>query len=252
MTIPLKTGLVYGPVTSRRLGSSLGVNILPGGAKICNFNCVYCQYGWTRHVDLAAIPPQGWPAPAQIVEAVESTLAGGAAVDCITLAGNGEPTLHPRFADVVECLRDLRARRAPAARLAILSNSSTAHVPAIAAALQRLDDRYMKLDAGDEATLRTLNGATPKLAQIVDALHRMRDLVLQSLFTRDDSGTIDNSTDAAVASWLAAVRYIRPREVHVYTIDRPPAWRSLQPVPRAALQLIADRVRAAGIVATVF
>jgi wyosine [tRNA(Phe)-imidazoG37] synthetase (radical SAM superfamily) len=252
VTIPLQSGLVYGPIKSRRLGTSLGVNVLPGSTKICNFNCVYCQYGWTRHADLVALQRDDWPAPPAIASAVEAALNDAGPVDCITLAGNGEPTLHPAFDEIVERLRDVRSRCAPDARLGVLSNSSTAHRPAVAAALARLDDRYMKLDAGDDTVLRKLNGAQVPVSRMVDALHEMRGIVIQSLFARDETGKLDNSTNAAVAPWLAAVRYITPREVHIYTLDRPPAWTSLQPVPRTALDTIAAKVRAAGIEAWVF
>ena len=253
MTIPLQEGVVYGPVESRRLGASLGVNILPDARKVCNFNCPYCQYGWTPADPMGlAVPEESWPLPEVVGAAVEASLARYGAIDRITLAGNGEPTLHPDFSAIVELLRSVRDRRARHARLAILSNASTIADPDIAAALLRLDERYMKLDAGDQNMLRALNGTLVPIAQIVEGLARLNGVILQSMFTRDGARKIDNTTPEALDSWIAAVRRVRPRAVHIYTIDRSPAWKLLQPVPRAELEMIAKRVSAAGIVSVVF
>ena len=253
MTIPLQDGIVYGPVRSRRLGASLGVNILPDARKVCNFNCPYCQYGWTPlDAQGSALTEASWPPAGEVARAVEDALAQGGVVDRITLAGNGEPTLHPDFATIVERLREVRDRRAPSARLAILSNASTVSDPAIAAALVRHDERYMKLDAGDDATLLALNGSRVPIGRIVEGLARLKGVTLQSMFTRDTRGKIDNTTAAALHHWLAAVQRVGPSAVHVYTIDRSPAWKHLDAVPRAELEQIADRVRALSIDAMVF
>lgn len=253
MTIPLQAGIVYGPVKSRRLGASLGINILPDALKVCNFNCPYCQYGWTPADPKGlAVPEESWPLPETIAEAVDAALARNGAIDRITLAGNGEPTLHPDFRAVVERLRSVRDRRARHARLAILSNASTISDPDIVAALLRLDERYMKLDGGDQATLRALNGSMVPIAEIVEGLGRLDGVILQSMFTRDAMGKIDNTTPRAIDAWLSAVRRVGPRAVHVYTIDRSPAWKPLQAVPRAELEALAERVRALKISALVF
>jgi wyosine [tRNA(Phe)-imidazoG37] synthetase (radical SAM superfamily) len=251
MTVSLQRGLIYGPVGSRRLGRSLGINVLPGGAKICNFNCPYCQYGWTR----AATPHRDsadWPAPGAIAEALEEALASGVQADRLTLAGNGEPTLHPRFEEIVARLRRVRARFAPHARLVVLSNSSTLGRPDIVRALRRLDERYMKLDAGGDEMLRRINGITLSVGQIVDGLRSLESpIVLQAMFARD-RGRIDNTSAGAVTQWLGAVRAVAPLRVDVYTVDRPPAYTKLERVPRRILQEIADRVIQCGIDAAVY
>jgi wyosine [tRNA(Phe)-imidazoG37] synthetase (radical SAM superfamily) len=253
VTIPLQAGIVYGPVRSRRLGASLGVNILPDARKVCNFNCPYCQYGWTPADARGDDVPEGsWPPPDAIAAAVEASLVQAGAVDRITLAGNGEPTLHPAFGEVVDLLVGVRRRRAAAARLAILSNASTLDDPAVRAALLRLDERYMKLDAGDQATLRALNGSLVPIPRIVKGLAALNGVILQSMFTRDEHRKIDNTTPASIENWLDAVRRITPEAVHIYTIDRAPAWKPLRPVPRAELDALAERVRAEGISAVVF
>jgi wyosine [tRNA(Phe)-imidazoG37] synthetase (radical SAM superfamily) len=253
MTIPLQPGLVYGPVKSRRLGMSLGVNLLPECRKVCTFNCAYCQYGWTPPDPLGtSVLDENWASPDAVADAVDEALARAGGIDRITLAGNGEPTLHPDFRDVVERLRLVRNRRARYARLAVLSNASTLSDRSVVAALLRLDERYMKLDAGDDATLRKMNGSGVGIDAIVAGLKRVPDITLQALFTRDAEGKIDNTTDEAVDHWLKAVAAIRPSAVHIYTIDREPAWEALQRVPESMLQKIAGKVSAAGIRAVVF
>jgi len=255
--MPLQEGIVYGPVRSRRLGQSLGINILPGNVKLCTFNCSYCQYGWTR---TGAQHPRGvgdvWPSPSSIAKAVglrlRRALASGEAVHRLTLAGNGEPTLHPEFPEVVSRLRALRDAVQKGLPIAVLSNSSTLDRPEVVRALDRLDERYMKLDAGETALLRRVNAATMSVDQVVEGLRRLKDVVVQSMFVRDRLGRIDNAGDVAVAAWIGALARIQPLRVQVYSIDRAPAWPYLQAVPAHRLEEIARRARAAGIHADVF
>lgn len=253
--LPLQTDLVYGPVRSRRLGVSLGLNIFPARRKICNFNCAYCQYGWTRE-DESAVRAEEWPEPVAIADAVRQALEAlgrdGRPVDRLTLAGNGEPTLHPRFGEVVERLRDVRDECCKEARLAVLSNGGTLDRPAVVAALARIDDKYLKLDTVDSETFRRLNGARSGLPRLLDALRTISHVTIQSLFTRDAAGKIDNTTPEAVERWIAALKAIQPDAVHVYSLDRAPAWSALQVVARSELESIASRARAAGLNAMVF
>lgn len=243
----LQTTVVYGPVQSRRLGRSLGVNLAPGAFKACNFNCAYCQYGWT------ALPSRiAWPEPSTIVGAVEASLIANPNVDHVTLAGNGEPTLHPGFARIVDGLLQVRERRAPHARLAVLSNGSTLHRLDIVHALSTLDERHMKLDAGDATTLLRMNACPVSLGRLITDLKSLGRVVLQSMFVHDTNGTVDNTTPNALAAWLDAVKQIRPDAVHVYSLDRAPAMTSLRKVERLDLETIATRVATLGIKAEVF
>jgi wyosine [tRNA(Phe)-imidazoG37] synthetase (radical SAM superfamily) len=243
----LQAGVVYGPVQSRRLGRSLGVNLAPVGRKTCNFNCSYCQYGWTD------FPARGeWPAAAAVIDAVDRALAECPDVDHITLAGNGEPTMHPAFAPIAEGLFHVRARRAPQAKLALLSNGSTLNRLDVVYSLARFDERYMKLDAGDATTFRLLNAPSVTLGRLIADLRSVGHLTLQSMFVRDGERIVDNSTPRAVEAWLGAVDKIRPEAVHLYSLHRAPARASLVPVPALVLQEIADRVSALGIPAQVF
>jgi wyosine [tRNA(Phe)-imidazoG37] synthetase (radical SAM superfamily) len=255
--LPLQEGLVYGPVRSRRLGFSLGVNVLPRNLKTCTLNCSYCQYGWTKSPVKDGHEVQApWPSPAAIGKAVAQTLPrlahGRERLDHLTLAGNGEPTLHPQFAAVVAELKMARDASAPGLPIAVLSNSCTLDLPGVVDGLNDLDERYMKLDAGETALLRRVNASTLPIEQILGGLKRLKPFVVQALFVRDRLGRIDNATDLAVATWIAALRAVKPSAVHVYSIDRAPALPFLQPVPLDRLQEIARRAQAAGLSAVAF
>jgi wyosine [tRNA(Phe)-imidazoG37] synthetase (radical SAM superfamily) len=243
----LQTTVVYGPVQSRRLGRSLGVNLAPGAFKACNFNCAYCQYGWT------ALPSRiAWPDPAVVVSAVEAALIADPNVDHVTLAGNGEPTMHPAFARIVDGLLGVRTERAPKARLAVLSNGSTLNRMDVIHALSTLDERHMKLDAGDATTLLRMNACPVSLGRLITDLKGLDGIVLQSMFVHDVNGSVDNTTPSAVAAWLDAVQQIKPDAVHLYSLDRKPAMASLRRVDGPELDAIAMRVATLGIKAEVF
>jgi wyosine [tRNA(Phe)-imidazoG37] synthetase (radical SAM superfamily) len=243
----LQCGITYGPLESRRLGRSLGVNLAPAGRKTCNFNCAYCQYGWTD------FPARGeFPRPAEVIEAVDQALQRYPDVDAITFAGNGEPTLHPGFAPIVEGIFHVRARRAPKAKLALLSNASTLNRLDVVYSLSRFDVRCMKLDAGDATTFRLMNAAMVPLSRVVADLRAVGRLTLQSMFVRDREQTVDNTTPRAVAAWLEAVDRIRPESVDVYTLARTPARATLVAAPRDVLERIAERVLDLGIPARVY
>jgi wyosine [tRNA(Phe)-imidazoG37] synthetase (radical SAM superfamily) len=255
--MPLHEGIVYGPVRSRRLGRSLGINLTPAHLKLCSFNCSYCQYGWSDHARGAATPTfEHWPSPATVAKAVSGALkaiaAQGEHIERLTLAGHGEPTMHPKFKDVVAALRKVRDQLAPGVPLAVLSNASTLERADVREALAELDERYMKLDAGDTATLRSVNGATLSIEQLVAGLKKVPGIVIQSMFVKDRTGRIDNTGDLTVINWVGALDRIRPKAVQVYTIDRAPAFPYLQQVAPNRLREIAQRVRLAGFPCDVF
>jgi wyosine [tRNA(Phe)-imidazoG37] synthetase (radical SAM superfamily) len=173
-------------------------------------------------------------------------------IDRLTVAGHGEPTLHPEFAEIAMRLRSVRDRIAPGIPLAILSNSTTAAADDVRRGLGAFDERYMKLDAGDSATFATLNGGGRHLCDVLDVLRTLSPIIVQAMFVRDARGVVDNSGDAAIRAWLEALETIRATRVHIYTIDRSPALGSLSPVPPRRLREIAEQVRALGIHADVF
>ena len=253
----LHEGVVYGPIRSRRLGRSLGINLTPANAKLCSFNCTYCQYGWSkssRGEDRRSL--ESWPSPQVVVRAVSRVLrtfaARGESIDRLTLAGHGEPTMHPRFAEVVDALLALRDKVVPGVPIAVLSNASMLEHADVRTALATIDERYMKLDAGDAKVLRTINGSTMPIETIVQGLSAVKNIVVQAMFVKDRTGRIDNTTDLSVISWVVALQRIKPAAVHIYTIDRAPAWPYLQAVPAARLHEIANQVRRAGLTCEVF
>ena len=249
-------GVIYGPVRSRRLGASLGINLLPAGTKVCNMDCAYCQYGWSRGIARYRGQGPGWPTPDAVITAVGARLEEVAErnewIDRLTIAGHGEPTLHPEFDAIVAGLREVRDRLAPRLPIAVLSNSTTVLWPNIGRALLALDERYMKLDAGEPVMFARLNGGRSDFRDVIDGLRTLSPLTVQAMFVRDRNRAIDNSTAAAVDHWLWAIEAARAERVQVYTLDRRPALASLQPVPPRRLREIAEHVRALGIPADVF
>jgi wyosine [tRNA(Phe)-imidazoG37] synthetase (radical SAM superfamily) len=253
----LKGGILYGPIPSRRLGFSLGVNILPLDLKVCTWDCLYCQCGWTdRSVDQTRVDPVHFPSIQTLAAAFEegfAELAGkGRRPESITLSGNGEPTLHPRFGEAVDALIRARDRHLPGAKTSILSNGERLGEAGIRSALDRLDIRCLKLDAGDEKTSALLDRPlTPfDLGRYVENLKQLKRVTLQAFFTQ---GAVDNTTPGIVSAWLACLREIRPAEVHLYSLDRVPPAKGLKKTPAAVLEAIAERARdEVGVDARVF
>ena len=256
MPLPPLEHIVYGPVRSRRLGASLGINLLPAGFKVCNMDCAYCQYGWTRRPVRDGSRGMGWPTPQAVEAALASRLMraaeSGEIIDRITVAGHGEPTLHPEFEDVAARLCAIRERIAPKVPMAILSNSTTATSASVRNGLALFDERYMKLDAGDPITYARINGRGGPIARILDALPMLAPVTIQAMFVRDAKGEIDNSTEGAVHDWVEALVLARADRVHIYTLDRPPALSSLRGVPARRLREIAEHARTAGVPARIF
>jgi wyosine [tRNA(Phe)-imidazoG37] synthetase (radical SAM superfamily) len=257
MLMPLHEGIVYGPVRSRRLGRSLGINLTPAHLKLCSFNCSYCQYGWSEHSRRASEPGfEHWPSASTVAKAVATAIRSiasqGDRIDRLTLAGHGEPTMHPKFKEVVAALKKVRDELVPDVPIAVLSNASTLERADVREALAELDERYMKLDAGDTATLRSVNGSPLSIEQLVTGLKKVPDIVIQAMFVKDRTGRVDNTGDLTVINWVGALDRIRPKAVQIYTIDRTPAFPYLQPVAPARLREIVQRVRLAGFPCDVF
>lgn len=242
---PLQTNIIYGPVTSRRLGRSLGVNLLPTEQKICSFDCLYCQYGFTEiHGVRRDAEGLRLPIPAEVAEALMEALPAAGQLDSITLAGNGEPTLHPHFRQIAEVVvrqRDMHRRGVP---VCILSNSSTAGQMDVRLGLARIDRRIMKLDSGTQAAFERINRPPPGtlLKRIVEALAQLKAVEIQALFI---DGAVSNSTPAEVEAWCGHLAQIKPVAVQVYTFERLPADSSIRQVTPARLEQIASAARQA-------
>jgi wyosine [tRNA(Phe)-imidazoG37] synthetase (radical SAM superfamily) len=239
--LPLETGIIYGPLRSRRLGLSLGVNLLPVGEKVCAFDCVYCHYGRTTVHTMA---PSGLPFPSvpQVRRAVERALRRHPDVAYLTFSGNGEPTLHPFFPQIVADVVGLRDALAPDVKVALFSNATTVHRPAIRAALTRIDAPILKLDAGDAETLARVNRPVPAvtLDAIVAGLQHVPDLIVQSVLV---DGTASNARGAALDAWMAALAEIRPARLQLYSTDYPVPDRGVERVLPYELDRIAVEVR---------
>jgi wyosine [tRNA(Phe)-imidazoG37] synthetase (radical SAM superfamily) len=220
--------------------------------KLCSSNCVYCQYGWTLPTHPTEAITRA-PALLAIIDAAFREHAEqGTSVDCITLAGNGEPTLHPDLEELIVGLKRLRDRYFPSAKVGILSDATQLHRPDVARALQRLDARYMKVDAGDEATWRAINLplGDADWTRMIEGLKRLPGIILQSMFIQ---GSCDNTREDHLDRWIALAGELRPLSVQVYTVDRAPADSGVVKVPRERLEAIASRLTAqTGIPAEVY
>ncbi|MBN1920452.1 MAG: radical SAM protein [Anaerolineae bacterium] len=238
--LPLESSFTYGPVRSRRLGRSLGINVLPLERKICSFNCVYCHYGVTIG---ATLTPEAsdFPGVEPVLRAVELALRTCPEVDALTFSGNGEPTLHPYFRELVFGVRRLRDRLAPHAQLTLFSNATTLDLPKTQAALAWIDAPIMKLDAGDPSAFAGINRPAPgvSLETILTGLRALPNIIVQSLLLE---GPVSNVHGAAFEAWVAALLEIRPRQVQIYSTDYPTAEENLVQVPAFRLRHIAETV----------
>ena len=247
--VPYWTNILYGPILSRRLGSSLGINLFPH-RKICNIDCIYCHFGGTAEGNSR---PERFPllSADEVGEALANYLLSSARPEVITFAGNGEPTLHPGFVKIVTEVIGVRDRLAPEVSLAILSNSTRINDPQVRAALLALDLRVMKLDVAEQETFVQMYRPHQRIQveEIVVGLCRLRPLTIQSLFVE---GEVENCSDAKVERLINALKQIQPREVEVYTAVRWTAERFVKAVDRPRLERIAAMINAAGIRARVY
>lgn len=240
-TLKLQEGIIYGPIKSRRLGLSLGINLMPTTYKLCPFNCIYCQYGWTdAHTDDASDYMDDLPTTERLQEALESSLKMGQNLDYITFSGNGEPCLHPQFDQMVEVASKLRDKYAPRVRLAVLSNSSCLNRKNVIEALKQLDVRIMKLDCGSEETFQKVCRPHKKIKyeKVVENLKNLNDIIIQTLFV---DGEINNIENREIEKWIERLDYIRPQEVQIYSIDRPSADKNLKLVGKEKLKEMAQK-----------
>lgn len=227
-------GIVYGPVQSRRLGRSLGIDLTPRGCLVCNFDCAYCEAG--QPVDRRCAPH--WPTAGEVASSLRNALHEVGHLDSITISGRGEPTLHPRFPAVVcEVLAEARRAR-PFVPVRILTNGSRTTDPVVRRALDLLDERIVTLDAAPERVERP-NGRLP-LGGRIQAFSMLRDVTVQSCFV---DGSISNVDEDSVADWVELLAELQPRAVQVYTIDRPAREKGLRPASASRLEAISRRLR---------
>jgi len=220
---------VFGPIHSRRLGNSLGINLLPVNGKICSFDCIYCECGWNKD----GREDQKLPSAADVRSALEDKLAAlmveGVQIDSITFSGDGEPTLNPEFPRIIDDTLHLRDTFYPSAKVSVLSNATRVHIPEVFEALKKVDNPILKIDAPTNELVGRIDRPAPgyDLARVVEALRGFEgNFVLQTMFLR--SPEFDSSSREVLDGWMDIVRDLRPREVMVYTIDRPTPAQNLE------------------------
>ena len=221
--------IVFGPIRSRRLGSSLGVNLLPSKGKLCNFDCIYCECGWNRDGEQGRTPlPTFEDIKTALTERISALAVDGAEVDSITFSGNGEPTIHPDFPEIVDVVLELRDRYYPEAKVSVLSNATMLGREKVREALKKIDNPILKIDASDDGLIALINkpAGNYRLEDVVGWMKEFGgDFILQTMFLRSDD--FDLSAPDQLAGWMDIVRYLNPREVMVYTIDRETPDKSL-------------------------
>ncbi|MDH4211012.1 MAG: radical SAM protein [candidate division WOR-3 bacterium] len=219
--LPLQNGILYGPITSRRLGKSLGINLMPTGYKLCSFNCVYCHYGWTK-VHAFDVEPfvRDMPRFDDVISAVESALMSHLEFDYLTFSGNGEPTLYPEFASLVEEVARTRDKYRPGLKIALLSNSSALNPPEVKRSIIHIDVPVFKLDAGTEFVFKNINRPCPDVSfdDIIANLHSLIGVVIQTVLVNGKPGNVGKED---LNEYFDRISMIQPACVHVYSIDRP-------------------------------
>lgn len=244
---------IFGPIHSRRLGTSLGVNLMPRDGKVCTFDCLYCEAGFNAQ----GPGTTGLPTRPEVAAELEAKLAAmradGAGLDVITFSGNGEPTLHPEFEGIIDDTMALRDRYYPDARVSVLSNATRLGDPAVVRALRRVDNNILKLDSAIDATVRQIDRPTSPAYTVAGVVEQLRGFgpqcIVQTMMLRGeyDGVTVDNTTDAEVDALIDAYRAINPGEVMLYSIDRKTPAERLVKVERDELERIAGRMRQAQI-----
>ena len=239
---------IFGPVQSRRLGISLGINLLPADGKVCSFDCIYCECGFNEDHR----PQKPMPTREEVAIALEKKLRqmqeDGQMPDVLTFAGNGEPTCHPHFPEIIDDTIRLRNQYCPKAKVSVLSNSTMIHRQSVHDALMRVDNNILKLDTVDSDFIRQVDhpAGTYDVEQIIERMKAFNGhLIIQTMFLKGNG--IDNTSDNYVNPWLQAVREIAPKQVMIYTIDRETPDQTLRKATHEELDAIRDRVIAAGI-----
>lgn len=247
---------IFGPVSSRRLGVSLGVNLLPEDGKLCTFDCIYCECGYNDERK----PSSKIPTRSAVAEELERTLQQmqdeGRGPDVITFAGNGEPTMHPDFPGIIDDTLALRDHYFPTAKVSVLSNATYSHRPAIKAALLRVDNNILKLDTVSPEFINIVDRPVARydVEKMIERLAAFEGKVqVQTMFLTGEYGgqALDNTTEAYVQSWLDALVRIRPEQVYIYTIDRDTPAKGLQKARPEVLDAIGQRVEALGFACSV-
>ena len=235
----IREEVVFGPIHSRRLGSSLGINLLPEKGKICTFDCIYCECGWNKD----GRGDTQLPSAERVRNALEAKLKqckdDGIPIDSITFSGDGEPTINPEFPQIINDTIALRDKYYPNSKITVLSNATMVHKPEVFDALRKVDNPTLKIDAPTNELIEKINHPALgyDIRRVVEALKQFNgNFILQTMFLK--SKDFDSSSPEVLNGWIDIVRFLKPREVMVYTIDRPTPEQGLQPFTQAELQAL--------------
>ena len=243
--------IIFGPVNSRRLGKSLGINLLPTTSKYCNFNCIYCECGWTKNsgkIDFHSVE--------SVISELEKVLAKysetNESLDVITYAGNGEPTLHPKFSEIIDKTIILRNKYCPNVKIAVLSNATMLHKESVFKSLLKIDLPILKLDSGIESTIININQPTGSfsMSKLIENFKKFDgNFHLQTMFLKGkfNGNIIDNTTEIEINAWIKIIEETKPKQVMIYSIARNTPADNLKPVSVEELSIIAKKVRNLGI-----
>jgi wyosine [tRNA(Phe)-imidazoG37] synthetase (radical SAM superfamily) len=249
--------IVFGPLNSRRFGVSLGINLLPLKNKVCNFNCIYCECGWTNLKSFNINYFDSKEVIAAIEKRFKQLANDNTHIDSITFAGNGEPTMHPQFATIIDAVIELRNLYLPGIKITVLSNATLLGNRSVFASLKKVDLKVMKLDAGSTEMLIKIDKplSSKKIDWYIQKLKELKgELIIQTIFLKgfNDGEYIDNTTLEELSEWLKALKEINPQSVMIYTIDRETPAKELEKIPVEKLNDICAMVNANGIKAQVY
>lgn len=253
MTFIQHQKIVFGPVRSRRMGLSLGINLLPVDGKLCSFDCIYCECGLNED----NITKSKLPSVDVVCRAIEEKLISlsesNITPDVITFAGNGEPTLHPNFKEIIEKTIFLRDNYLPEVKIAVLSNGTNVENPNVFEALSKVDNNILKLDSAIESTVKLINqpnSSKYRVKDIIRLYEKFRGkVIIQTMFLRGfyKNAILDNTSEEEVSAWIDAIKEIIPKMVMLYTIDRKTPIFTLKKVSLEEMNAIAERVNLLGI-----
>lgn len=240
---------IFGPVHSRRLGISLGINLMPADGKICTFDCIYCECGFNKDFR----PKLARPIRQKVTTALEAQLTKmvyeGQLPDVLTFAGNGEPTAHPEFATIIDDTIDLRNQYCPNAKVSVLSNATMLHRKEVFDALLKVDNNIQKLDTVNPIYINKVDRPISRRYNVKEVIKHLKafqgHVIIQTMFMKGEG--VDNTGDEYVIPWMEAIKDIHPQQVMVYTIDRNTPDHHLQKATHDELDIIRDRVIALGI-----
>ncbi|MBE9488313.1 MAG: radical SAM protein [Bacteroidetes bacterium] len=254
MATALFDKIIFGPIKSRRLGISLGINLLSPHSKLCNFDCIYCECGWTKNNEHSTEKPH-FNDKKDVLISLENFLKERAEkkepLDVITFAGNGEPTMHPDFEEIINKTIELRNEFFPNVKIAVLSNSTMLGKESVRRALAKVDRAILKIDSAFDKTIAQINEPIGQysLQNILDNMALFTgEIIIQTMFLRGENKgeTIDNTTEKEVSAWIKVLKQVKPTQVMIYSLDRDTPLKTIEKVGKGELNIIAEKVRNAG------